>query len=293
MSFKSLGWALLTLCVPAMAFGATFHWAGNPGSSQAWDNPANWLEPGFPNAIGDVAILGDVLSEDTTIVLNQDITVGVVSFQETTNSYTIAGPGTLILDNGTQSLHGRRVEVNSELRIEPGTKVLSRITSSVFHSCVDIYANAPSTLELTGDISGGANAALTMMPSSVGTLLLSGNNSFVGDVTVNFGQLRLASSNTIPDTGVTLEVGHQGSIFLEPGVAEQVGTYRVDGILQPPGIYTSTAPFIEGAGALLVLGSIVQIPALSTQGTTGLVLILVGAALWILKRRRSEGPLPG
>ncbi len=65
-----------------------------------WNASAsNWSLGTVPNGNGAAVLLGSHLASDGAIVLTSPITVGSLQFANTAASYTIAGPGTLILSN--------------------------------------------------------------------------------------------------------------------------------------------------------------------------------------------------
>ncbi|CAN5477091.1 hypothetical protein BH09PLA1_BH09PLA1_11030 [soil metagenome] len=61
-----------------------------------WSVPGNWLG-GAPNAFGAVANFGSVITDDRTVTVDSNQTVGQINFNNE-HRYTTAGPGVLTLD---------------------------------------------------------------------------------------------------------------------------------------------------------------------------------------------------
>jgi hypothetical protein len=86
------------------AFDTFTIWA-NPAAPQwnnalggEWTAGANWTTNSAPNAAGATARFGPVISEPTTVLVNESITVGRIEFNSPV-SYTLSGAGPLLLDN--------------------------------------------------------------------------------------------------------------------------------------------------------------------------------------------------
>src|SRR4051794_10645917 len=85
---------------------STFAWKVD--ASGNWNSPSNWLlvsgtaGAGYPNAVGDSALLGAAITASRTVTIPDGVTIAVGNLQiDDNNSYTIAAAGTgrLIFDN--------------------------------------------------------------------------------------------------------------------------------------------------------------------------------------------------
>ena len=161
---------------------------------------------------------------------------GVIT-QTGTQSLTMDGAGTLVLGNNTNDYSGGTfidagalsVAVDADLGdlsggISLGTATLA--TTTTFSSARAITLTgagtinpAPSTaLTLSTGIVGGTNS-LTM--GGLGQLILTGNSTYTGGTTINFGELSLSGTGSLAPTGaVTLNGSGMFDIsFLTPSPA--------------------------------------------------------------------------
>src|SRR5262245_4418103 len=79
---------------------ATFKWTGLSGAGNAWTDPGNWTPTSgtgtVPNAPGDVAQFTGTITGQTSVVVNQNITVGEIDFA-TASNISILGSGNNVL----------------------------------------------------------------------------------------------------------------------------------------------------------------------------------------------------
>ncbi len=174
-------------------------WIGNPGDG-LWTTAANWLG-GIPNSAGISATFGTAITAATTVNLNGNETVGKINFN-TGASYTIAqgvGGGTLTLDNA-----GNTAQINDLF----GNHTISAPMALTSFGVTVAVGQSTNTLTLSGAISGTGGVTLNGTSSSqaVGTVVMSGANTYQGATTVNTGTLDLAAPNTLPST-TSLTVG--------------------------------------------------------------------------------------
>ena len=169
-------------------------WSFDGGGS--WATAANWSSsPQLPNSAGSTATFGGSASTHAnlarTITLDQNETVGTLLFSSPDGeSYTInqgTGGGSLILDN---SGAGASVLVS-------GTHVINAPVS--LNSSTDINTASSSSLTIVGSISNGINGAQTITKDGLGTLALSGSNTYgpaAGSIgtTINNGSVQVGSS---------------------------------------------------------------------------------------------------
>jgi autotransporter-associated beta strand protein len=109
-----------------------------------------------------------------------------------------------------------------------------------------------ATAEMSGVLSGDLSANL--VKSGPGELILSGNNTFQGSLTVNAGTLTLTQPSVSQYTAVTLEIG--AVLNLNFAGTNNVASLTLGGVPKAPGAYTSAnaAPYITGAGVIYVNG---------------------------------------
>src|SRR5258707_15414961 len=67
-----------------------FNWGGTSAPTLYWDDPNNWQEGEYPNQPEAIAVFADTLTQDTTILIRQDIRLAHFWFSEEKYSYTIA-----------------------------------------------------------------------------------------------------------------------------------------------------------------------------------------------------------
>lgn len=220
-----------------------FNWAGPPGPVHAWNDPNNWIPQGFPNGPNDVAVLGDVIVEDTTVTLDVPITIRDLMFGSLSHEYTLGV-------EGGNDLTFENPGIAQIIACDPGTTTLC---GNVIHSCLLTEVIFGGTLLFAGDISGVAElqASLTLPPSNAGTVQLAGGGDYDGEVLVQGGTLRLSSGEAIPDS-LPLIVQSPGQVCIDDGILEVVGELVLDGVPLPTGLYGELdSPLLKGTGLLL------------------------------------------
>lgn len=222
-------------------------WTAASGGS--WTNANNWTS--LPaNTAGAKAIVGSGTSAPQTITLDSVQTVGQLTFSNTTNTgtgYTLAAGtgGTLTMDNsgGTATV--------AQILVTSGSHGIS--APLVLAESLSIVPSAGTTLDISGNISQSA-AGKALSLDGVGTLILSGSNSYGGGTAVDAGTLIVKTSSALPD-GKSLTVAAGGTFVFNPA-----------------------------AGGAAVIGSAGGVAAVPEPGT--LVLLLAGLAVFGLWRRR-------
>ena len=116
---------------------------------------------------------------------------------------------------------------------------------------LQVYVGA-ATAEMSGTLSGDVSANLSK--SGNGTLILSGNNTFGGNLTVNAGTVTLKQPTLAQYGTVSLETGTV--LNLDFTGTNVVTGLTLGGVPKMPGIYNSAnaAPYITGTGILYVYG---------------------------------------
>ena len=174
--------------------------------------PGNW-SGGIPNAPGDTATFGEVITQPQTVAIDQPITLGGVVL-DSPYGYTLSGGNSLTFDNSGSgariTVSGGRQAINApivladDLSVESGpadagpwTLVLGRVPSGC-----------------GGVAETGGSRSLTMNGAD-GTLILSGTSSYTGGTNVNVGTLVLANNTAMPD-GTALTIGGGGTFVFDP-----------------------------------------------------------------------------
>ena len=225
-----------------------FNWIGNSAPTLYWDDPNNWEGREYPNHPEAIAIFADTLTQDTTILIRQDIRLAHFWFSEEKYSYTIAAEVAagqppesqpkLILDTARQF---------STSFFDNRNMVDHTIAAMINHSCHFGFPDRNprimnpdymSTLHFNGEISNYKDpdrASLQVYGRS--RFQLNAANTFKGPVIVlNNGEVRATKNGAIPDgTPITLE--NQGRIGADDGVLIRAGSLRVDGQDMGSGLY--------------------------------------------------------
>ena len=200
------------------------------GGSGAWQSDgdglvslsANW-SGGLPNAAGDVATFGPVISQPRTVTIDEPTVFGQVVL-DSTCGYTLSGSNTLTLDN---SGSGATITVLSGQHVINAPVVLAdNLVVQSGGGMLDVltFGNSSSISET------GGSRSLTLSGAG-GTLILSGTNSYSGGTNVNAGRLVLGSGASLGNTAIVV---------------------NANGVFQPA-VGTSAGSAISGGGATLNL----------------------------------------
>ena len=244
-TIRSNGPQLLVTTVVSTSAG----WVGTDGSppAQSWATATNWSSnPNIPGGqIGDSAIFDNSIgSHSTTITLDGNQTLGSLVFSHDNGSsgytYTIAegsGDWKLIFDNGAAG--------PATVTVSAGKQLISAPVELVSNTEVNTTAET-SVLAISGDINGDG----TLVKTGLGTLILSGTDTYLGGTIVNAGTLIVASNAALPD-GTSLTVGAGGTMLFDPS---QVATAQLTSSATPeinpvpePGTLTLLAMAVCGA----------------------------------------------
>lgn len=178
------------------AAGTTYEW---PTTGQ--DNWGSGVAGLFPNAIDDSANLAINLAGAVTIGLNQPVTLGTLNLGDNTSAFFAT-----TLQNGTGGSLTFDVTSGSAAITKATAASTSTDTISATLTLNDSLAvtnaatAATGALTLSGNI-GEGTAGRSLTKLGVGTLVLSGTNSYTGGTVVNSGVLQFGSAAAIAGSG--------------------------------------------------------------------------------------------
>jgi len=206
----SLRLALLVLRALALAafpgsIGAQMLWNGG-GANELWSTAANWHSGNVPAINSTTSTI--TFSGSTNLVpdINQNWSVGTITFSSSTSSFTLASAEgkTLTIYGGFTNSSSSTQSVSSAVVIASDQTWLADSGNLNFSGPIatngnDLTIDGPNNTAISGAISGG-NSSAYIYKNGAGTLTLSGNNSFSNSLTVNAGTV-LATSNTALGSG--------------------------------------------------------------------------------------------
>lgn len=150
----------------------------------------------------------------------------------------------------------------------------------------------PGQMTASGPVVNGPAGPGSLRKTGVGTLTLSGANSYTGNTAVSGGTLALTQPTLHPDSIVTIATG--AALRLDFATTNRVAGLVVHGVTNAPGIYNSanSSPYLAGPGSLLVPPP--YEPAILTNSINGNILSLSWPAgqNWTLQVQ-TNSPLVG
>lgn len=196
----------------------------------------------------------------TPITLGAPTTIGGTGTATVRFAGAIDGPGDLIkASSGTLTLTGTNTYTGDTI-ISTGTLQIGRDDATGTLGSGDVIDNAQLRFDRTGtlvvpnNISGTGNLYIDC-PLGAGTIVLTGTNTFDGDVTVNSGALRITNSFALGDSTKTVRLsnGTAGAPQLRlDGTADAIELPATLSFLTS----SSTGAIINEAGNNLISGNI-------------------------------------
>ncbi len=194
---------LYTIDVDAAVPTASSKWGVN--ASGDWSVPGNWIG-GVPNTVGAEANFTDAITAPRIVNVDGVFTVGKMYFNNNTavlpdtESYTLSGAGTIVLDAATGSAF---------IGVDSGNHTISSTVSLVDN--VGLQVDAGSTLTLAGNLIGAGD----LTKAGPGTLALAGTNNSTGTLVISGGSVTATSGAALGSGMVTMDGGQ----FLSTGNA--------------------------------------------------------------------------
>jgi autotransporter-associated beta strand protein len=198
-------------------YDAPWNWTGGAGTT-AWTASGNWTgRAGYPGSNAAIVLggsatgyplagrgtvdLGSARPSVSHLTFDADKTVAITS--------TAAGGGQLTIDNG-----GNPVAI---VVSGTGHAIDDKVTIVLDSDLWVAVQGSEDSLAIAGNIDDGA-ATHGLVKNGPGTLILSGDNTYIGGTTVDGGTLVVASDDAIP-AGTGLTVGTDGTSLFAPSMS--------------------------------------------------------------------------
>lgn len=152
-------------------------------SSGTWEVGTNWSGGTFPNSAGSTAVLGTSITNNSTITLGTNITVGNLTINDNNNylvtnssiNFNQTGGSTILVTNsGGNGSHNLR-------------------SSIVFSNDITVAQWSTGAFTIGGARTGTGN----LIKEGTGTLILTNSSTVSGEVRVNNGRLTYGAGNPI------------------------------------------------------------------------------------------------
>ncbi len=179
--------------------GANGDWITNANGN--WNTVTNWSSnPTIPGTVaGDmINFTNDITGNRTVTVNNVSRTIGVLNIGDLNNThrFTLQASGGASLIFSNQGLGAMLNETGS----------IADVISAPIVLADHLNVNVAGSLTMSGSISQSGTSSFTK--SGAGLLILSGNNSFSGGLTLASGHLRVGNHANVFGTGVvTIQTG--------------------------------------------------------------------------------------
>ncbi len=180
----------------------------NVDRSDSWHVDNHWTLRNTPNSNKEIAVFGDVISRSRVVVLEDDVTVQGAQFVNS-NTYAIAGVGSLTLDAGTASaatvnvlLGNHEFQAPVNLSSDANATIANGATLT-FNNALNLGGNTltkigPGTLEINNNVVTGGGTVNCQGGNCSGTGTIGGdlvNSSLVSPGSSAGG----AATNAVPE----------------------------------------------------------------------------------------------
>ncbi|MCC6127238.1 MAG: autotransporter-associated beta strand repeat-containing protein, partial [Pirellulales bacterium] len=219
--------------------------------------------------------LGSVNINQGALLLLGDTTLGA------TGTVSITDGASLILNNSTAA-HTKPLAIGGTggtINNAAGNNAVS--ANATLNSLLTVLAANGTTLTLSGNLSGGGG----LTKDQPGTLILSGNDSYLGDTTIAAGTLELGATGQITGSNIV-----NNAAFRVNGGTHAVGTITGTGSTTVLASTTLTAASIVqnslSIGASAAMAGVSAVPEPSTW-----LLLLIGLFGWLGWRHCRKGSM--
>lgn len=198
---RRVGVAVAVSCGPLLSsVHGQFIWDGG-GTNGRWDTATNWSTDVIPGTGAVVQFAG---SSQPSVDLRANRSVASLAFNSGASAFTLSnniltftGSGTVLANNSTATQ-----TINSALQFNISQTVSATSGNLVLGGAINIGTTSSArTLTFTGafdqtvtGVIGGSRGRQNIAKSGLGTLTLSGANTFSGAATLNEGTLRATTN---------------------------------------------------------------------------------------------------
>jgi len=216
---------------------------------------------------GKLSYTGAGSSSDRTVTLNANSTLEVTAAPATltlsgsvagTASLTKAGSGTLALTGAGNYTGNTTINAGTLAIADPGLLGSGTYTGNITNNGAFVYSSS-SAQTLAGVISGAG----TMAQSGVGSLTLSGVNTYTANTTINGGTLTIGGSGQLGSGTYAGNITNNASLVLNSS-ASQILSGNITG---------SGSLTVSGTGALTLSGANSYTNGTSVSAGAGLVTV--------------------
>lgn len=188
-AFASTAW-------PPRVFAANGSWNTNAGGN--WNTASNWTpNTAFPGtSAGDVVGLVNGITSARTVTINTAVTLGTLNIGNSSAAFTLTDTtgGSLTFNNSGSGASIVQQAASAANLISAGFTLADSLT--VTNNQVSNGASPINALTLSGNISesGGARA---LTKTGVGSVVLSGSNTYSGKTTASAGILQFVNPSSL------------------------------------------------------------------------------------------------
>lgn len=247
--------------IASQAGAQTVLWSGGAGTN-AWGSGANWSPVGVPNNTSNVTF-------DNSIVALLPATVALGANRNANSLVFNTGNAFSLINGGG----------NRTLNLASGSITRSTTSSgaqSLAFSTLALGANGNfsidggGTFTISSAISDGGNG-YSVTKNGSGLIILSGINTFGGDVNINAGTLSVGTDANLGNTGVN------NTIALNGGTLQATSSFAVNGN-RAVNVGAGGGTFDVSSGQTLTLGTAGQLTGTGTLTKTSAGTLALGAS---------------
>ena len=242
--------------LPPKVFSTAYHFVTDSATTANWGDAANWSPSGVPTAASDSAIFDVDFTASRTVSLNVNSAIGVLKLSDpvppTTLTIAATATSTFQMPTATMDVNG---VVTGGLTVNVGS-----------NETLNINASSTSTAALTGG---------SLVKAGLGTLALSGANTYTGATYITSGLLQVTA---LADGGLSSNIGQStgaaANLVLNGGTLQYKGSGSSTNRLYTIGADANGIPSatIDGSGTGALVLSNTGAAAFAGTGDRTLVL---------------------